>query len=1812
MKYLKLFVTLLTVLTLVATFAYAGGAKNANNGGVSINSIGTQTNMGTYSKASLTRPQPIEKDAADVAKFNKSGRTMSVSSDVYSTSSPKPRREVTSIDPLAGNYDIPGDFSSISNAVAILNYVGVSANVTFTLTAASYTENCDIVFGAYAGSDTYTVTVQPATGVATTVNFLSTATSGKGFAFNGAMNVTIDGLNTGGSSLTLKYHSASVYPSGDAFGSTIFITGGSAYITVANASIEGIVNDPVWANQTSGRSGVFIWAADTDPYENDYITFDGLTITNASYAFKAFTGRNLINLTGYQITVTNCRVGGAYGNPVAHGGFWEYDAVVNFNNNIFDGINMLQTYWYNGTDEYDISAGFSASPAPADAYSVLYNSQATASYFVGCDVGVFNDNIWRNVHYSGSAGDGMLVYGIRISQGNDGFNVPAKAFNNRIYGITSDPGAAAILRGARGTIGQFHHNSIRLEGSVAAGTQSDCISGVTAAYNNAFSNEITGSSYSLTAAISSGGTFANNAMYATGRMVNSGAYPTTAAAISGGQNVGGVFGPVNFTADLHLDPAGPSSAENIGKTNLAYVTDMDGDTRDTSAGGTHPDAGADEVALALTASMGPDVLTGVFSAPPAGIPSGVPQAPKLIVRNNSNVAVGAFDVTATVSDGYSEVMNVAGLAAGASQSLTFPNWTPASAGSYTFNATSALTGDVDPSNDAAPAYTISVSAPTVIVDTTYTWNASDEGWTRSVDWVRSSSFTKLGGPKDGSSMVTNRPNLASTYTEGAYASSQGYAAAYPGANILTSEWMDLSTIGGGTDLYLSFYQTLDVEPLWDRSWWEYTTDGATWNHIGVQDDPNGVNWYNTSLYEWSAMDRSQFDSATMIQYGLWTTPAPTIFPSWTSNGAAIPGTGPFGWVYSQLKMTSADYPTRSANIRFRFVAFSDAVGSTDPGGWAIDNVRLAGTANPLFGAFHGQVFADLDGDGIFNNADTPFASTKVYLGRFGSYFDSTTTDVSGNYVFATQADLPASYSIKVDLSGYSYTVPASAATTGIAVVNHPADGSDIAVDFGAYVGSVAGMVFNDVNDNATNDTEAGLSGWVVEVHKDSAAGALVGSSTSDVNGAWSMSLPPYATYVAKLVAKTTGRQTLPVSNGTLSFAVSGASGGGSAIVTGQEFGVFFYADVTVYALVDLDGNGHGENILWPAGAATAYTLYKGATKVDSAVLGNGVISKSYSGLDAGSYTVTFVYVQPGWIVTNGSTTHNFTISTSGTTYRDTIAGFKLVSISGMAFVDANGDGLSAGDSPAVGRIITITGDRGGSDTTDASGLFSFIVGPGAHTMSQTLPSASWVGTKPTANGGTYVYTSFSASAPGQDKSNQDFGSFETYSLSGQVFRDYNNDGLMNGADEGFDGVAVSLTGSSDVTTSGGGMFEFTGVGNDTLTLSVTAPSGFAVSSTPTSFTIVGASGTNVSGDNFGLYQTSDGTNKYRTFTLDSLQAWALLKATAFPKTGYAMPNIQVMYNEIYKQAKDSAKATGIMVGASGVKLDPTNLKSKDKGYLVPSKGSEINATFYKKGKTGAIYQTGTARGLDFLAGNSARILKLNKSLAPDKHNNVLLGNMLALSINIAASDWGKTPAGFGDLVYIGGGTYNNMTVAEIATAGGLLMTAWEGEAASKFTDLNAVVAAINAEFDGPLDTVSGWNKTSKLVYTGVSAVSGSAILKAGSGSSPRVHADQVWEVEPTTFELAQNYPNPFNPSTTISFSLPEDAVVTVKVFNMLGQEVATVVDNSSYFSGTYNETFDAKNLTSGVYFYRVTADITNSETGIVEHMTQTKKMLLTK
>ena len=134
------------------------------------------------------------------------------------------------------------------------------------------------------------------------------------------------------------------------------------------------------------------------------------------------------------------------------------------------------------------------------------------------------------------------------------------------------------------------------------------------------------------------------------------------------------------------------------------------------------------------------------------------------------------------------------------------------------------------------------------------------------------------------------------------------------------------------------------------------------------------------------------------------------------------------------------------------------------------------------------------------------------------------------------------------------------------------------------------------------------------------------------------------------------------------------------------------------------------------------------------------------------------------------------------------------------------------------------------------------------------------------------------------------------------------------------------------------------------------------------------------------------------------------------------------------------------------------------------------------------------------------------------------------------------------------------------------------------TNFFDVTATYVGAFNATTDWTAGWT-----------------IWTTNATSSVRVD-ERVLDNRPSGFELSQNYPNPFNPTTNIKFSLPASQTVSLKVYDIAGREVATLINSERRAAGTYQLNFDGYGLSSGAYFYRLQAG----------NFVETKKMTLVK
>jgi hypothetical protein len=384
--------------------------------------------------------------------------------------------------------------------------------------------------------------------------------------------------------------------------------------------------------------------------------------------------------------------------------------------------------------------------------------------------------------------------------------------------------------------------------------------------------------------------------------------------------------------------------------------------------------------------------------------------------------------------------------------------------------------------------------------------------------------------------------------------------------------------------------------------------------------------------------------------------------------------------------------------------------------------------------------------------------------------------------------------------------------------------------------------------------------------------------------------------------------------------------------------------------------------------------------------------------------------------------------------------------------------------------------------------------------------------------------------------------------------------------------------------------------------------------------------------------------------------WAFVKPVKRDKNKL-FPNWANLLEEVVVQggfqpgATESDAAGGLRVGISHIyqaspgKWKPIKDSAKVRAWVVvrgwdPKKNAGKNWTNIQKTLRNKDFShTGIGRGLDStgLPGTAKRkmlkgeLTKLDPKIIP----NQLFAELVALKFNIAASQLGKTPIGFGELEYKDDSSiFDGKSILEISIAADSAMT-YYSKANPLFTagghegvnplyeDLTRTISKINRAFVGQLDTASFWLGKS-LRLNGVVDLAAVPFLKYPAGlfkphillpttnlteSIDDIEGMEDVETLPVAAKLYQNYPNPFNPTTSINFGLKENSIVSLKIYNTLGQQVATLLDNENVDAGNKSVEFDASKLSSGVYFYRIGVTPIN---GTGKKFTSLMKMLLIK
>lgn len=265
--------------------------------------------------------------------------------------------------------------------------------------------------------------------------------------------------------------------------------------------------------------------------------------------------------------------------------------------------------------------------------------------------------------------------------------------------------------------------------------------------------------------------------------------------------------------------------------------------------------------------------------------------------------------------------------------------------------------------------------------------------------------------------------------------------------------------------------------------------------------------------------------------------------------------------------------------------------------------------------------------------------------------------------------------------------------------------------------------------------------------------------------------------------------------------------------------------------------------------------------------------------------------------------------------------------------------------------------------------------------------------------------------------------------------------------------------------------------------------------------------------------------------------------------------------------------------------------------------------------------TDTARCFDILV-TSRGVVKPFwgefKNPTVTKYNNHLLGEVHALNLAIIANDarvtMPDTPATrLGDIIYFDSTNANDpcngKTLRQITMLADTAFTfCWIYSGIPGFYQaLDASVSRINQAFDGPYHALA----FTPFLLDGTHSLNEYSFLHDNPSAKTQLISTSHASIidQPVQFALRQNYPNPFNPTTTISFSLPAESFVTLKVYNILGQEVTTLYDNQLLSDGDQSVAFNAMNLSSGVYFYKIIAQSTVDQS---QKYTSVQRMVLLK
>lgn len=878
-----------------------------------------------------------------------------------------------------------------------------------------------------------------------------------------------------------------------------------------------------------------------------------------------------------------------------------------------------------------------------------------------------------------------------------------------------------------------------------------------------------------------------------------------------------------------------------------------------------------------------------------------------------------------------------------------------------------------------------------------------------------------------------------------------------------------------------------------------------------------------------------------------------------------------------------------------------------PGVYAIDEVaqanwsKTASPTNPVsvasgddlqnynFGNYNGPaiigaLFNDKYGNGSKETGDPALSGWTVTATRAGGGgLKTALTNIDGSYSFVFTPSDAGDWVIAQTLqAGWVQTLPAGSQNYTFTVQSGSYEAN---VDFGNFRGcEVAGQKFNDFNrDSLKESFESFMSGWKIMLMKN---GTHYDSVLTGVDGGYSFSSLLPGSYAVMEDSVTGWSQTVPAPPGYYTFSVD--TGGLS--LTGKDFGNFHIMPLggigTIMGRKFQDMNQNGARDPEDAGIEN-WTIYLsiGNFLIDSALTDiNG--DYLFQELEDGIYKVS-EKSSLGWAGTfpaGGTGYYELEIGPAGRLFADKDFGnFRFGRISGTVYNDVNHNGNKDTGEPGLAGIhMNLAGQSVNLEiVTLAGGAWSFQDLPaGNYTLNESVPGGYHI-TEPVQ--GSYTVEIVS----GSELAGMDFGNsvltdtvkFRTICYDSLAYERDNKGKLGKSVKRKNDKVEFRffIVNNTGVTVPG--------LHLHITPMLISSDTNYRFTVTPEPDDIKFNSVKNhridiIWSDSLrpGDTVTVSGWGSFGR-TARATYAWALICGNkhyapvfAFNQPRLPMPNRLNSRDELYKNGGFGPE--GLLIGVREVQYEAGWVRLKT---ITSMQNSFINKM---------VIHSRIGTGFDFFA--SARVFKKEqKSLTPQKQNNRLFADAAALKLNIAASELQMIPAGIGELIFDDGvNPLSGLSLRAIAAKADTVLTYCWDHLPWEYVNLDTTIRQILQAFEGPVDTISFGQR---LMFSGVRRLIDVPFLRALAGVQPvtREPAADSGPLYPETFQLYQNYPNPFNPVTAISFDLPEEMAVTLKLFNVLGQQVTTLLDQEIMDEGNRDLEFDLSILPSGVYFYRL-------------------------